>query len=297
MKRQRFVLVAAVAIALSACGESRPPYAFDQFPEQRFSLTAHDSTTVDGEVVEIERLSHVRISLESEGGAEPQLAAYLERYYLSVRGAPGGDTEIAISRERGFASVSGESEVRLDPGDPTPTAPSVIALLKRPLGRAVLDARGRVVGPLWHSSETLFADIEILEWWLFAVPVLAGEAARDATAWNASREVPRIGRYRLGVELPLRYERVEPRSPERGAQSLQVAGLAERRSLSLADGFSGALKLVYNAEVDLGPSGAVRRVELELRVQFDAQNGTEIRSAHQLTLECVDCDQRIQIPR
>ena len=261
---------------LTACGDASVPYGFDVAPEQRFRLEALDTTEVDGEIARVERYADFRLAVRPASEIT-EIELYLERYYERVEGGPADAAEVAFSAQGIVVRTAGAGERQLGPDDPTPTAASVGALLGAPIESCVLAPDGAVRGLPGHSQDPLLAEIHPLRWVLLAFPVLS-----DAAAWNASRELPRIGRYQLGVQLPLRYERVDP-------GRLRVVGFVERGSLRLGEDLSGALRVNLEGEIELGEGGRVAGAALQLSVEFDAADGSDIRSQHRLRVRCVDC--------
>ncbi len=267
------------ALLVCACEPGPPPYGFAAQPEQRFRLETEELTLVDDEPVNVKSYAEFRLVAEAldEGGAT-ELSLYLERYYQSVERSE-GMSEVAISREGVLVRGGERGELQLRADQPTSTAPSIGALLDRPAASAILSSRGVVTGQLFHSYDPLLAGVHPLQWFLLAAPVLSDG---DATSWSGSREVPQIGQYRLGVQLPLRYERA-------AGEPVRATGFVRRPDVTLAEGFRGELELDFRGEVELGIQRELLAATSELELAFDAQDGSRIRSRHRVRIQCRDC--------
>jgi hypothetical protein len=282
--------LALALLVLLACTEAeRAPWGFDVKPEQAYRLEMQDETMIDDVVVDIERLADVRLRAVAESRATG-LEMLLDRYYLSVGGGPGGAgggsggrTEVAISPSAFVSRAADGTELRLDAADRTPSDRSVAELLGAPISGTAVDGRGATVRSSWHSADPLLAEVEVLGWLLLGLPVLGSDEPR----WNASREVPRIGRYRLGVEMPLRFER--------DGERITVTGFVERPEITLADDFRGAIQLELEGESRLAASGEVLESRYLLRMKFEAIDGGVIRSSHRVIIACLGCDGGVQI--
>ncbi len=276
---------AALAALLLAggCDAGPPPYGFAERPEQLYELEGEDLTLIDDEPVHVSTYVAFRLRAEPvDSGSATELVLFLERFYQSVERADGMN-EVTIS-DQGILVRSGEhGELRLGSDDRTPTARSVRALLERPIASAIVDADGVVRGSAWRAYDPLLEGIHALEWFLLAAPVLNGGSA---AAWTGSREVPPIGRYRLGIQLPLRYER-EPGESE--SVRIRARGFVRRSELRLADDLSGALELDYVGELELGPRTSLRSATSKLVMRFDASDGSRIHSEHTIRIRCRDC--------
>ncbi|MBW2282432.1 MAG: hypothetical protein JRG76_13745 [Deltaproteobacteria bacterium] len=286
------VLLAAVASA-TGCGPSPAPWAFDAFPEQKFRLEMHDETAVDEVTVEVERLADVRVASLGGDGSETELELFLDRYYLRVTGGPGKETQVAISPAAFVSRAADGTELRLDGDDRTPSALSVAALLERPLSGTSVDANGALARSSWHAADPLLQDVEVLGWLMLGLPILSG----DDEAWTASREVPKIGSYRLGVELPLRFESVGGAPMEGATRHLRVTGFTSRPEILLTDGYAGSIELSLEGQVRLGPAGDLQKSELVLGMLFESKSGDVIRSRHSVVITCLECAGRGQISR
>jgi hypothetical protein len=275
-----FALFAALG-----CSEPEPaPWGFEIAPEQGYRLEMHDETVIDSIVVNIERLADVRFRA-SRDSAGVELELFLDRFYLAVESGQGGRTELAIS-PKAFASRAADgTELRLEADERTPSGLTVAELLSQPVSGTMVNGRGVAVRSSWHSADPLLGDVEVLGWLLLGLPV----SDADKAAWTASREVPRIGRYRLGIEMPLRFERAE------GGSELAVTGFVERPEITLADGYRGSIQLELEGRTRLGAAGQVAHSRYLLRMKFEAVDGSVIRSRHRVTIECLGCGDGVQI--
>ena len=274
-------LLAWPLLATAACSEpARAPLGFDLAPEQRFRLEMHDETIVDAVVVDIERLADVRLAMTPEDATTFELEIFLERYYLSVEGGEGSaSTEVAISPEAFVSRAADGTELRLQAHEKTPSARTVAELLALPIAGFALDRRGASVRPAWHSSDPLLQEIDLLGWLMLGLPL----DGQGETAWEGSREVPRIGRYRMGIELPLRFEL------RAGGGEVGIAGFAQRTEITLQAGYSGAIEIELEGRARPGDHGRIESASYVLRVKFEAKDGSVIRSTHRVTLECIAC--------
>jgi hypothetical protein len=271
-----------LGVALACAEPAIAPLGFDRVPEQRFRLEMRDETVVDSVVVDIERLADVRFVVAPEDSSTFELEMFLERYYLSVEGGQGGEggrTQVAISPEAFASRAADGTELRLQGHEKTPSARTVSELLALPVGGTALDRRGASVRAAWHSSDPLLEEVDLLGWLLLGLPVEAdGEAA-----WEASREVPRIGRYRMGIEMPLRFEL------RAGGSEIGIAGFVQRPEITLQEGYAGAIELELEGQARPGDAGRIARASYVLRMKFEAVDGSVIRSTHRVTLECLGC--------
>ncbi len=274
-------LLALPLLVTAACSEpARAPLGFDVAPEQRFRLEMRDETIVDAVVVDIERLADVRLAMTPEDATTFELEIFLERYYLSVEGGEGSaSTEVAISPEAFVSRAADGTELRLQAHEKTPSARTVAELLALPIAGFALDRRGASVRPAWHSSDPLLQEIDLLGWLMLGLPL----DGQGETAWEGSREVPRIGRYRMGIELPLRFEL------RAGGGEVGIAGFAQRTEITLQAGYSGAIEIELEGRARPGGHGRIESASYVLRVKFEAKDGSVIRSTHRVTLECIAC--------
>jgi hypothetical protein len=273
----------AIAFLALGCESGPPPYGFDARSERAYEFESRAETTIDDEPVLVLTYAAFRLAAKPlEGGATTELVLYLERYFQSVESKEGLH-EVAISNQGVLVRGGEQGELRLAPDDATPSASSVTALLQRPLASAVLDSEGALQGSPFHSHDPLLAEVDPLDWFLLSAPLLSGG---DAPAWSGSRELPRIGQYRLGVQLPMRYERL---APEKGRDRIRAEGFARRDSLELVEGFQGALELEYRGQAELGSRTELLAATSELEVTFDASDGSRIHSRQHFAIRCRDC--------
>ncbi len=279
---------------LAACDSGPPPYGFDRAPKQWFQVESEHTTRIDGTAVRVESYAelHVVGTPLERGGAT--LDVYLDRYFESVQGDD-------VAREVGISplgivvtdSEQGEQgEARLGPDDSTPTAGSVSELLERPLGSVTVSSRGVVSGTPFHSYDPLLAQVTPLEWMLLTLPVLpdGGDAV-----WQGSRELPPIGEYRLGIQLPLRYER-EPGEGEADKLVIRAAGSARRRGIELTAGLAGDIELVYRGETTLDQEHRLAKATGELQLTFTGHDGSRVESSHRVRIRCAFCAEGINSP-
>ena len=291
-ERLRVWLGSAAGIALLACADepAPPPYGFASAEEQRFRFEAEDKTTVDGTQVRVQRYADVRLVAESFEPRRTELVLYLDRYYIKVEGAPGGTTELALS-ERGLAVRGpGEEGFSLAPGDARPGGGTVAELRERPVAGCELGPDGKVAGTPWRSYDPILSGIDLLDWILLGFPVLGGA---ESNSWQARRTVPQLGQYKLGLELPLRYERV---AGDGEGERIRVSGLVQRSSLSVAPNYTGALNLDHLGQAELGPAGRIREAQIELRMRFNADSGGLVSSQHLVRIRSLDADDSINSP-
>ena len=275
MKR---VLVAAVC--LIACSKPEPPpYGFAAFPEQRFRFEAHETTRIDATPVEIVRLADVVLRAKPDENGDTEVELFLDRYYMRIEGAPGGASELSIS-DAGLTARTEEGPVTLGPHETTPGGDTVLEMRARPAASVALDGRGAAADRIWTSPHPVLAGVSLLDWILFALPTRGG--ATD-TSWSATRTLPQVGQYALGLALPVRWEL------RGGPLALRSAATARRESVHLAEGFEGRLAIETHGEADLEADGRVREARLELALDFAATNGAHVQSSHKIRLTCTSC--------
>jgi len=273
--------------ALLACGgePGPPPYGFGAAPEQRFRFEGEDRTDVDGEAVKVARFSELRLVAEEVVPGRTELALYLDRYYVRVEGAPGGTTELAIS-ERGLAAhTPEEGDLTLAPDAERPGGGPVSELRDRPIGGGELKPTGEMNGEPWHSFDPILSGVALLDWVLIVFPVRAPD---ESTGWSAQRRVPALGQYELGMDLPIQYESAS--SEIEGGQRIRMSGLLRRPELRVAPDFVGALSLDLIGEAEFGSDERLREAQVELRMRFEAQSGSQVSSKHLVRLRCLDCE-------
>ncbi|MFQ5513467.1 MAG: hypothetical protein ACE5FG_03445 [Myxococcota bacterium] len=280
--------ILALTLLLACRGEDAPsaaPWGFQDQPVQRFRLESDEQTVVDGERAEVQRYADFRLVHESVEKDRHELALYLERYYLRVKGAPDGGSEIALS-ERGLVIDDPErGRLRLGPTDPRPGGGPVAELLERPVAGCELSEQGRILGSAWTSFDPILSGVSLLDWVLLAFPLL-DEPGR--ARWSGRRRVPPLGQYRLGIELPLFYERVGER--------VRASGQLRRSRLEVAPGFEGALELDLRGETELGEGGGVQQSTLELGMRFESSAGALVSALYRTRIRCLDCSEPINSP-
>ncbi len=282
-------LALAATLACVAEDDGLPPYGFDSEPEQCFRLEAEEPTEVDGTAVEIQRLAEFRLGVDAASDSRYELAMLLERYYLSVEGAPGGSSELAISNAGLLARGGPQGEMRVGPEEIGPAGASLRSLLAKPIGGFIVDSSGVVAGTPWTSHDPLLAGVSVIDWLILVFPVLGPEPG--VATWSGKRALPPIGQYDFGASIPIRYERISSDEPP-GSSRIRAAGTLERRGVEVAVGLEGDVRFDYRGETDLNARGQISELRAELRVRFDAVDGTEVSSRHQLRIRATECPER-----
>jgi hypothetical protein len=283
-------LVLLLALTLTACSKAEgPPYGFATSPEQRFHFEANERTDVDGTEVRIVRMSDVRLRAagdpsDSSDGTEIEL--FIERYFIRVEGAPGGDSELRLT-EDGLRAVTREGPVQLRAGERTPAGDTVAEMRARPAASVALDAEGEAVGGIWTSPHPLLAGVALLDWILLALPT---REPKDRQPWTTKRLLPQVGSYVLGVDVPVTWEEAT------GPLALRGGGAVARDSLRLAQNFEGKVAVETRGEADLAEDGRVREARLQLRLDFQATNGARVQSSHDIRVTCTSCDAAVNSP-
>ncbi len=283
MSRGRAAAIFAAAIAALAlgCGEpGPPPYGLGEAPVQRFRVEVEETIDVDGRPVEVQRFAELRLEVQSAEPGVTSIQLFVDSYYQRIAGAPGGPTELSISK-RGVATSSEERQALLDPNSESPGWGRVRDLPERPVQAVDLDPSGNTIGEVWHTSHPVLQAVDLMDWLLLALGPLP---ARRQTAWSGSRAVPRIGQYQLGIELPVRGE-WDPVDPLR----IRLSGSARRDSLRVHADLEGAIQLDYSATLELAPSGRPEQARVELQMHFRATDGTRVSSRHRVDVQCLDC--------
>ena len=279
-------LALAATLACAAEEAPPPPYGFDTEPEQCFHLEAEEPTEVDGAAVEVQRFAEFRLGVDAASDSRYELAMLLERYYLSVEGAPGGSSELAISNAGLLARGGPQGEMRVGPEEIGPGGASLRSLLAKPIGGFIVDSSGVVAGTPWTSHDPLLAGVSVIDWLILAFPVLGPDP--DVASWSGKRPLPPIGQYDFGASIPLRYERIPSDEPP-GSSRIRAGGTLERRDVEVAVGLEGDVRFDYRGETDLDARGQISESRAELRVRFDGADGTEVSSRHQLRISATEC--------
>jgi hypothetical protein len=281
----RWLLSSLAAVALG-CPEAEgpPPWGFAQLQSQRFRITADETMQIDGEEVRIERLADARLSLDSHEDGRSELVLYLDRYYMRVVGGPGGDTEFVLS-DAGLVSRGGPAgEILLSPQEEAPGGGTIAQLLDKPVGGVFVNGRGETQSSAWQSYDPFLSGIRLVDWVLFGFPTVGPP---PPAVWDGSRVVPAIGKYALGIEVPLRYE---SRLGDDGRTSrVRSSGVIERSDLRIAPGLRGGVRLDESADARLDGEGRLLGSRLELRMSFDGADGTKVSSVHRFEVRCRDC--------
>ncbi|MFI5317474.1 MAG: hypothetical protein ACHQ6T_17370 [Myxococcota bacterium] len=276
------------AACLLACSKPEPPpYGFAAFPEQRFRFEADEKTDVDGTPVAIARAADVVLRAKPGAHGDTELELYLDRYYMSVDGGPGGKSELSISEE-GLTARTGDGPVRLRADEKTPGGDTVLEMRARPVASVGLDARGAATAGIWTSPHPVLMGVSLLDWMLLALPT---RAAARGQPWISTRVLPQIGQYALGLDVPVRWEERE------GPLLLRGSAAVARDSLRVAENFEGRVSIETRGEADLEPDGRVREARLQLALDFAATNGTHVQSSHTVRLRCTSCEAGINSPQ
>jgi hypothetical protein len=150
---------------------------------------------------------------------------------------------------------------------------------------------GALAGEPWNSFDPILSAVQLLDWALLGFPVLSDV---EVNTWSGKRRVPPLGQYQLGMDIPLRYERLSPQIE--GGRRVRSSGLVQRRGLQVAPDFRGTLQLDLRGEVDLEPTGRLSGVQLELAMRFEADSGSLVSSKHLARIRCRDCGGDINSP-
>jgi hypothetical protein len=276
------LLALAALLGCRAEPPGPPPYGFGATPRQSFRLVGHDTTEVDGTTVEIERLADLKLDGEPAAPGKLELVVRLARYYMRVKGAPGGPTEFAISDHGLVTGGGGREGVRVAPDESDPNGP-LSRLLEDPVGGVLVDTTGTRLGTAWTGTNPVLAGIDVLDWMLLALPVLSADAD---PRWKGSRPLPPIGQYNFGIDLPLLFERQDQAD---GSSRVRATSVLQRTGLAVAAGLEGDVSIDLASEADLAPDGRIVRARVEMLVRFEATSGTRVASRHRLEVECIDC--------
>ena len=276
-----FAGTAALSALLACEPTGPPPYGFDQEATQPFVFESEEQTDVDGSPATVVRYAELELEASPASGARTELALRLHRYYMRVEGAPGGMSEIVLSPTGLVSRDPVQGEIRLDADESVPGGRTVAALLRQAVAGAVVRSDGVLVGSPWHSREATLRDLPLMGWILLALPIVSDSEDRT---WTGRRPVPPLGQYRLGIDIPLRFERVDALG-----QEIRSSGFVRRDTIELAEGYRGLLELDFAGEASLSPAGAVREARLQLQAIFRAEQGHEIRAHYRARLRCADC--------
>jgi hypothetical protein len=145
----------------------------------------------------------------------------------------------------------------------------------------VLRTDGAVIGNPWRSKDPALQDLPVLEWVLLSLPIIASP---QTESWTGRRGVPPLGQYRLGIDLPLRYEWADPVGRE-----IRSSGFLQRESVKLAENFRGLLQLDHSGKAIFSSTGTLEDASVELRVFFRPEDGSEIRAVYRSRMRCAEC--------
>jgi hypothetical protein len=271
-----------LGLCLFACSRSGPgPYGLADAPEQRWRFEADETFDVDGTPAKCTRVADVILRSRPPENGTTEVELFVDRYYARTEGTPDGGSQFTIS-EKGL-SVETPSSGRVDfgPGDKTPAGDTLLEMRAQPAATADVDANGDVLAPFRQSPHPVLTELALLDWLIFALPT---RPPASESAWVARRTLPQTGRFNLGVEMPLRWERM-PEAPQR----VRASGSVTRESLAVAGGLVGRLALDATGEAELLPDGRVRSATLELHFDLVASDGTRVTSRHRIRASCTSC--------
>ena len=280
-----------LALALLSCSRAEgPPYGFAAAPEQRYRFEADETTQVDGTPVKIVRLADIVLrakpaASDTAGGTELEL--FVDRYFIRIEGGPGGDSELSVS-EKGLRAVTGEGPVQLGADEKTPGGDTVLELRARPVASVSLDAAGVSTGGIWTSPHPVWTGVSLLDWILLALPTRGPAGGKT---WLATRILPQVGQYALGIDVPVRWTEAG------GPLALTSTGSVTRDSLSLAENFSGRVAIDTHGQAELEADGRVREARVALSLDFAATNGTQVVSSHNIRILCTSCGGGVNSPQ
>jgi hypothetical protein len=175
---------------------------------------------------------------------------------------------------------SADGPITLRADQKTPGGDTVLEMRARPAASVVLDSDGEATVPIWTSPHPVLMGVSLLDWMLLALPTRgrAGEAS-----WVATRILPQIGQYSLGLDVPMRWVAGD------GPLALRGEATVTRDSLRLAENFEGRVSIQTRSEADLEGDGRVREARLQLVLDFAATNGAHVQSSHTIRLRCTSC--------
>jgi hypothetical protein len=278
-----------VGLLLFACSRpGPPPYGFANAPEQHWRFEAEETFDIDGTTVKSVRFADLILRAKTDESGATEVELYIDRYASRLEGMPDGGSELSISEKGYWVQTQKEGRVGFGPNEKTLAGDTPLEIRARPVASADLDSNGELLTQLWQSSNPILFDIALFDWLIIALPTRAPEGER---AWIARRTLPQTGRFNLGVELPLRWER-DPSAP----LALRMSGSVTRESLRVADGLEGRLTLDARGDAELFSDGRVRVATFELRLDLQAAAGTHVASRHQVRVRCTSCETAINSP-
>jgi hypothetical protein len=275
---------------LSCSKAEPPPYGFGAAPEQRYRFEADETTEVDGTPVKIVRAADLvlrakRASDQTPGETEIEL--FIDRYFIRVEGAPGGASELSVS-EQGMRAVTQEGPVQLGADEQTPGGDTVLEMRARPAASVALDSAGSSSAEIWTSPHPVWTGVSLLDWILLALPT---REPADRKPWIATRILPHVGQYMLGIDVPVRWQEAS------GPLALHATGSVSRDSIRLAEDFAGRVSIETRGEASLGDDGRVREARVQLGLDFTATNGTHVVSSHDIRIRCTSCGGDVNSPQ
>ncbi len=271
--------LAGVLLAVLACSPSGPPpYGLAQAPVQKFRFEAEETIDVDGEVAKLSRYADFELRAAAGESGGTLVTLFLDRYFTRVEGAPGGDTEMAISSKGLTTLTPKEGRQTMEPDAIGPGGAKISELRTEPVAAVGLNGTGKTADELWQNSHPILFGIHLLEWVLLALPPDLSELEAGGS-WSASRELPDMGQYRVGIELPLSF-RPDPAQ----ADTVAINGSASRSSLRMAEGFEGSIRLDHVGQSEFAADRSLKEATLELRMGFKSVQGIRVESHHRVRI-------------
>ncbi len=274
--------ICSLALACQPAEPPRAPYGFDAFETQNFRLELNAKTEINGRKVDVQQVADYRLLARPQRG-ETELELQLQRYFETVEGAPTGTSQLAIS-ERGLVTRTDQGETRLDPNDANPSGGTIRGLLKKTQASALIAEDGSTTAEIIQSLDPILAGLHVLDWAMLAYPVTHPETE---TAWNGHRDLPPMGRYQLGIRLPLHYQNTTIGEDER--TWIRWHSRVERDDLRIQQGLSGRLLLEVRGESELLADGRLSGSQAEIEMHLDAEQGDRITSRYKLQVRCLGC--------
>jgi hypothetical protein len=291
MRRRRALPGFALALLVACTRAEAPPYGFAHAPEQRWRFEAEETFDVDGTEAKSVRFADLILRAKPETSGETEVELYLERYYARTQGTPTGDSELSISEKGVSVQTAQSGRVGFGPDDKTLGGDTTLEMRARPAASIELAANGDALGVPWQSPHPLLLDVAVLDWLIFALPTRGPD---DAQAWNATRTIPQTGRFSLGLEVPVRWERVA--GADGAPATLRASAAVERASLRVDAGLEGSLRVDVIGSAEPLADGRIALALLELRMDFTGSGGEHVVSRHRIRVQCTSCAAPVNSP-